>query len=520
MLPARAAGRYHRALGGGGGRALDFPDLDIQNGGGAPPYSDTLPLHDPHTFRMTAAEWMLVAVFMGTMVLMFGTRLRSDVVAILAALALALTGVIDDGAVFQGLSSTVVLTLLALFVMAEGLENTGVIRWAAHRLANIGGNGKARVQLTLMSTATVLSLGMTNVAVGALVLPASIRVARTSRVPVSALLIPVSFATLLGGMATIFTSANIIMSDLLVQQGGRALTMLDYAITGGFVAVAGIMYMMAVGRRLLPERRESADDPLGDCFGLYKLGERFWEFEVRADSVLAGKTVEEIGFRERFGLSVLAIRRRHRTFLVPGPGIGILAGDRVVVLGQKERVRELVHWGVELRTGASPGDLQEELELTEIVVPPRSRAEGETLTDLELRTRYGVTVLALWREGEVIRTDVGTTPLQIGDGLRGEAERPAEVVGRVDGFVAAGAEQQGVCEAVGQGEGGDLGETLGRHLPDVAEREVVEHDWIGQVARQLPSVQEAVHAIGVVEQEQAALDALERRPQLGGNAHD
>jgi di/tricarboxylate transporter len=367
---------------------------------------------------MTTPEWILVGVFAGTIGLMFGTRLRSDVVAVLAALSLGLFGVIPDGDVLQGLSSTVVVTLISLFILAQGLEDTGVIRWAAQRLANLGGRSdERRLLLTLMGTAAVLSLGMNNVAVGALFLPASVRVARSSGLPVSGLLMPVSFATLLGGMATIFTSANIIMSDLLLQQGAGPLGMMDFALTGGLVAVAGIAYMLFIGQKLLPSRPKEAEDPYGDYFGLYKLGERFWEFEVRADSKLAGKTIEEVGFRERFGLSVLAIRRRNRTFLVPGPGIAVVAGDRVVVLGSKDRVRQLVAWGVELRTGTSPGDLQEELELTEIVVPPRSRATGRTLTDLELRTKYGVTVLALWREGRIIRTDVGKTPLEIGDGL-------------------------------------------------------------------------------------------------------
>jgi di/tricarboxylate transporter len=366
---------------------------------------------------MTTPEGILVGVFAGTVALMFGTRLRPDLVAILAALTLGLLGVIPPGGVLVGLGSTVVLTLIGLFILAEGLEDTGIIRWAAHRLSLAGGAKGERLPLTLMSTAAVMSLGMNNVAVGALFLPASIRIARSAAVPVSGLLMPISFATLLGGMATILTSANIIMSDLLLQHGSRPLGMMDFALTGGLVAVMGIVYMLAVGRRLLPAGEVEAQDPFGDFFGLYKLGERFWEFEVGPESRLQGKTIEEIGFREQFGLSVLAIRRRQRTLLVPGPGIAVVPGDRVVVLGHQDRVRHLVEWGVELRTGVSPSDLQEELELTEIVVPPRSRATGRTLTDLALRTRYGVTVLALWREGRVIRTDVGKTPLEVGDGL-------------------------------------------------------------------------------------------------------
>jgi len=366
---------------------------------------------------MTHDEWILVGVCVATVGLMFGSRLRSDLIAILAALSLDLLGVIPDGGVFEGLGSTVVLTLIGLFILAEGLEDTGVVRWAAGRLSALGGGGETRLLAALMAPAAGLSLVMNNVAVAALLLPASIRVARAARVPLSNLLLPVSYATLLGGMATIFTTGNIIMSDLLVEHGDRALRMVDFAGTGGLVAVLGIGYLLLVGRRLLPRRPPTPADARWDFFGLYELGERFWELHVQPGSSLVGRTVEEIGFRNRLGLSVLAILRRHRTFLVPGPGIVVAAGDRVLVLGREERVRQLTEQGVELRASVSPGDLHEELELTEIVVPPRSRAAGRTLTELELRTRYGLTVLALWREGTVTRTDVGKIPLEVGDGL-------------------------------------------------------------------------------------------------------
>lgn len=366
---------------------------------------------------MTPQEWILTGVCAATIGLMFGTRLRPDLVAILAALTLDLTGVIPDGGVFEGLGSSVVLTLIGLFILARGLEETGLVRWAAGRLTSVGGSGETRLLATLVAAAAVLSIAMNNVAVGALFLPASIRVARSARVPVSNLLLPVSYATLLGGMATIFTSANIIMSDLLVEHGAEPLEMLDFMGTGGLIALFGVAYLVVVGPRLLPDRSGSQDDPGGDFFGLYELGERFWELDVGAGSGLVGRTVEEIGFRERLGLSVLAVLRRHRTFLVPGPGIVVASGDRVLVLGREDRVKRLVDQGVEVRGSASPTDLHEELELTEIVVPPRSRATGRTLTDLELRSRYGLTVLALWREGRVIRTDVGTIPLEVGDGL-------------------------------------------------------------------------------------------------------
>ncbi len=366
---------------------------------------------------MTIPEWILVGVFAGTIALMFGTRLRPDVVALLAALTLAVTDVLPEGGVLQGLSSTVVVTLLGLFILSEGLENTGVIRWAALRLFSLGGQGEARLLFILMASAAFLSLGMNNVAVGALFLPAAVRVARASGVPVARLLLPISYATLLGGMATIFTTANIIMSDLLVQRGSRPLGMLDFAFTGGLVAVTGILYMLAFGRRSLPDRERGNGGEGKDLFGLYKLGERFWELDVRAGSGLAGRTIEDIGFGARFGVSVLAVQRGTRTMLVPGPGIALVPGDRVVLLGRQERIAEIEAAGGTVRARAAGDNLHGELELAEIVVPPRSAAMGRTLADLRIRSRHGVTVLALWREGRVMRTDVGHTPLRIGDGL-------------------------------------------------------------------------------------------------------
>jgi di/tricarboxylate transporter len=364
---------------------------------------------------MTHEQWILVLAFGGTVVLMFLTRLRPDLIALLAALTLAVLGVMPPDDVLSGLSSSVILTLISLFILAEGLDQTGLIKGAAAGLSRLAGSDERRVVLTVMTAAATLSLGMNNVAVGALLLPASVRVARTTGVPVASLLLPVSFGTLLGGMATYFTTANIIMSDLLVQRGAHPLRMVDFFLTGGLVAIAGITYMLAFGRRLLPRQGADARDPQRDLPGLYRLWERTWEFTVTRGSRLNGVTIEEAGIGERLGLVVLAIRRRGRTIPMPEPGAGLIEGDSVVVLGREDRVVALGEWGVEVES--SPHAIPSELELAEVVILPRSRARGRTLADLKLRTRYGIMALALWRGGRMIRTDVGKTLLEVGDGL-------------------------------------------------------------------------------------------------------
>lgn len=386
---------------------------------------------------MTTDQSIVLVVFAATVVLILSTRIRPDLVALVAALSLGLTGVIGEGEVLTGLSSSVVTTLIGLFIMARALEETGVLRWAAGRITAVGGGGSrrgirpgggpgedaagrssgSRILPTLMGTAAVLSVGMNNLAVGTLLVPASQRVARRMRIPASSLLLPVAYSTLLGGMATYFTTANIVMSDFLVQQGSRPLGMRDFLLTGGLVAIAGIAYMATVGRSLLPSGKGSQEETQDDYFGMYKLGERFWEMRVSPESALAGKTLAESEIGTRLGVRILAIQRRGRLFLVPGPGIAILPGDELVALGRDDRIRELEDWGVAVKASSSPERFQHELELTEVVIGPHSRARGRTLAELEMRSRYGVNVLALWREGRVIRTDVGKTPLQMGDAL-------------------------------------------------------------------------------------------------------
>jgi len=261
-------------------------------------------------------------------------------------------------------------------------------------------------------------------------------------VPVASLLLPVSFAALLGGMATYFTTANIIMSDLLVQRGAHPLRMVDFFLTGGLVAVAGIGYMLAFGLRLLPRKDRETQDLQRDLPGLYKLWERTWEFTVPHGSRLAGVTIEEVGLGERLGLVVMAIRRGGRTMLMPEPSAALIEGDSVVILGREDRVLALGEWGVEVRAQTAPQAIPSELELTEVVILPRSRARGRTLADLKLRTRYGIMALALWREGRIIRTDVGKTPLEVGDGLL-VVNRPERLhqLARDGDFLVTGSEE-------------------------------------------------------------------------------
>jgi di/tricarboxylate transporter len=274
-----------------------------------------------------------------------------------------------------------------------------------------------------MAAGATLSLVMNNIAAGAVLLPAAVRAGHDSRVPPSKLLIPLSFGTLVGGMATYFTTANIVLSSILRDHGQARLNMMDFFPTGSLIVLAGLAFMALDGRHLLPdhesmEQAENSDEPDGNLYETYALGERLWEVSVAAASRLVNTALVRSGIGQGLGLTVIGIWRGRRFILDPAPLEVIKPDDCLLVLGRGERVHQMRDWGVEIgrathRANADP----ESIELTEIIIPPRSSVVGKSLVDLDFRRKYTVTIAAVWREGRSFRTDVGKMPLEVGDAL-------------------------------------------------------------------------------------------------------
>jgi di/tricarboxylate transporter len=356
-----------------------------------------------------------------SLALILSNRLRPDLVALLVLLALGIGGILTPEQAVAGFSRSAVLTIIGLFVITATLERTGVVQWIAERLAHLGGTRETRMIAVFMGAGALLSLAMNNIAAGAVLLPAAVSVARQSRVRESRLLMPLAFGTLLGGMATLFTTANIIVSGSLQAQGQRGLTMLDFLPTGGSIALAGMAYMLLIGRRLLPNRESVGRAMLTrpDLSQTYQLAERLWEVRVHPDSPLVDQALAESVIGARLGATVAGIWHGREAKIPPAPTDVIAADDILLVMGREERVRQLEEQRTTIgRYGyhhnGSP-DLS--VHLTEVVIAPRSPAIGKTLKELRFRTKFGLTTVALWREGRSYRTDVGDFTLEAGDAL-------------------------------------------------------------------------------------------------------
>jgi di/tricarboxylate transporter len=380
---------------------------------------------------MTFSQTYVAAVIIIALALIITERLRADLVALVVLLALGAGGVVSTQEALSGFSRSAVITILGLFVITAALDRTGFTRIMADHLLRIGGGSETRMVFLFTTGAAVLSLFMNNIAAGAVLLPAAINVSRRTQIPASKLLMPLSFGTLLGGMATYFTTANILVSTTLRDLGQAPLRVFDFTPTGGIIAVIGIIYMIAIGRRLLPlrtpvEQYAPPRQAKQDLETVYALQERLWEAEVLPNSPLAGKSLTECGIGERLGLTIVGIWHKSHANLIPAPEDTIAEGDLLLIAGREDRVTQLVPQGLKIGRGSDgrgtlhgfgAGDGAGRVSLVEVVVAPHSQVEGRTLKELNFRKKYGLTAVALWRDGRSYRTDVGNFPLRFGDAL-------------------------------------------------------------------------------------------------------
>jgi di/tricarboxylate transporter len=386
---------------------------------------------------MTLSMWItLLIIFLPLTLVMLG-RWRIDVAALLMMAALGLAqffgwGILgkpqtpaDAILAIAGFSQPVIITLIGLFILTQALTANGMMQWMSQQMMRLGGGTEGRLIFLFAGSAALLSLLMNNVAVGALLLPGAMQVSRRTRLPPSKLLIPIAFGTALGGMATYFTTANIILSNLLINASPpqAGLDFRSFFPVGGLIALVGILYLAIFGRHLLPSRQPGPEQMLArrssaELERLYALGERLWLGRVAAHSPLAGQSLQQSRIGELLGIVVVAIWRKRQAIFNPSAAEVIQPGDMLLLMGNEQRVQRLSQWGVEIGREKENVSLSHfNVSLVEVVLAPHSSYEGKTLKALNFRRAYGFTAIALMRRGRSYRTDVGTLPLEAGDSL-------------------------------------------------------------------------------------------------------
>lgn len=376
---------------------------------------------------------LTLGITVGGIALFIWNRLPVEVVGLLIMVALIGTGLLTPATGLSGFANEATIAVALMLALSIGLLRTGAIDLVGRWVTTLAGKGEGRLLTVVVLLVLPTSAFLNNTAVVAILVPTILGITRQLGSHASRVLMPLSFASQMGGTLTLIgTSTNLLVAGLVLDLGEERIRLFDVTPPALLLAAVGVIYLLTVGRWLTPRR-----EPEPDLLKQYELREYLTGLIVEPGSRLAGRSLAESRFGEEYGLNVIIIERGGVQTGAAGSSV-IREGDLLLVQGKIADIAQIEE--VEgLRIAGSPPTLErplrtEEAEgandrtdwtLAEIMVPPRSHLTGRTLKELGFRTRYGVNALALQRHGHAIPDKPGRTPLEVGDILlvQGPTER-------------------------------------------------------------------------------------------------
>ena len=361
--------------------------------------------------------WLTLFTITATFLLNALTNLPAEVVFLGGLAVLLMTGILDTETALAGFSNAGMVTVGVLYVVVAGLQQTGGLTWVSQQVLGLPKSQK-RAMVRLMVPVMGLSAVLNNTPVVAMFIPVVGDWCRKLKINPSKLMIPLSYASIFGGVCTLIgTSTNLVVNGLLIAETGSGMGLLDIAWVGVPCAIAAALFLLLTQRWLLPDRKSAfstSDDPRQ-----YTL-----EMCVPVGSPMADKTVEQAGLRHLPGLYLAEIVRGQQVIPAVGPQEMLRDGDQLVFVGAIDSIVDLHR----LR-GLQPATNQVfKLDtprlgrcLTEAIVSDTCPLVGKTVREGEFRTRYNAVVLAVARNGERLRGKIGDIRLRTGDALLLEA---------------------------------------------------------------------------------------------------
>jgi di/tricarboxylate transporter len=343
-------------------------------------------------------------------------KLTPDVLVLGAVVVLVLAGIVTPEDALAGFANPGVITVAALFVLAGAMRQTGALELLSKQL--FGGRGWVRGTLLRLMTITGFSSAfLNNTPIVAMLMPSVMGWAKRHGVSPSRLLIPLSYAAIVGGVCTLIgTSTNLVVSGLLEARGHAGLGMFELTAVGVPCALVAIGVVAVFAPRMLPERI----DVLGRAEGSRR--EYLVEMQLRGPSPLIGQTVEQAGLRHLPGLFLVRIERESGLIAPVGPGERLREGDHLTFAGVVETIIDLQRFrGLVPEVHDRPPEADDRWILHEAVVSPASPLIGKTIRDATFRGRYNAAVVAVHRHGERVPTKIGDIVVHPGDTLLLEA---------------------------------------------------------------------------------------------------
>ncbi len=365
---------------------------------------------------------LLLVVLLGMAVLFFTEKLPVELTAFLGLVFLVLFGYVQPSEAFAGFASPAVITMLSIFFVSTALLHTGVADAIASRVHRVIGDRETLLVVAIMLVAGVLSAFMNNIAAVAVLLPAVASIARKTGIAPSRLFIPLSFGAILGGTTTLVgTPPNILAADLLRERDLEPFSLFAFTPVGALLLGVGILYMITVGRWLLPKRTIADSAQRGeDLAQVYHLDESLFSIRIPPGSRLDGQTLAASDLGATAGVQVVGIVRGDERIPAP-PASTLLRGhDTLLVEGPFEKLRGLFKLqGVELHD-ADPHQLARALRNVRCLsatITPGSPLEGSSLREAQFRERYHAVVVGVRRDGALLDGDVAAVTLEPGDQL-------------------------------------------------------------------------------------------------------
>lgn len=382
-------------------------------------------------------------------------KVRSDLVALCALVALLLTGTLTPQEAISGFSNQVVIMMVGLFVVGGAIVQTGLAKKASGKLMMLAGDNEIGLFLLLMVVTAVIGAFVSNTGTVALMMPIVVSLAQKAKIRASRLLMPLAFASSMGGMLTLIgTPPNLVIQEALTESGHQPLGFFSFLPVGLVCIVVGIVVLLPLSKRFLNGRQRGDDDgkarrrkTLDDLLEEYSLKDDLSVFTVTDASLVKDKSVVELDVQRRYGLSVLEVRRVKKTHAklmkeveqrLAGPDTRLMVGDIVYVSGNKQQAEQMAA-DMQLNKTSQPLAFYD-IGIAEAVLMHNSRLCGKTLRDGGLRRLYSVNVLGVRRGDDYITRNLADLKLRQGDILliQGKWKNISRIANLAEGILIMG----------------------------------------------------------------------------------
>lgn len=361
-------------------------------------------------------------------------RIRADIVALIALLILTLSGILTTQEALSGFSNPIVIMMVGLFVVGGAIFNTGLAKMMGAKLSRLGNGSPTRLFLVVVLATGVIGGFVSNTGTVALMLPIVVSMAASAGAPASRFLMPLAFASSIGGMLTLIgTPPNLVIAEAWEEFSGKPLTMFTFLPTGIICLAAGTLLLIPLSKMLARGKKKnsnstSGDRTLADIVEEYNLNHDLWRVDVPASSLISGLSLCALSLRANYGLDVLELRVVEGKGLLknvsqeaPSAKSVIEPGDILFIRGPRENVDRFVS-DYDLRIADDNDESRRHLDfydigLAELVVLPNSGILKETIAELDFRNKYNVNILGVRRGGSYITHNIGDRKVAKGDVL-------------------------------------------------------------------------------------------------------